>query len=143
MTAEEYYNQLREDRAQEWARLLKNGRHPTWEEIAGALFCVGLEPASDAARYVARRVLPKGHPDRISAPRGNNGKLRSDRPDDASLALLYNFDLQGLRALRKFPKAYAKAHEGAKPAEVARRGIAEEFNAPEETIRIIRKKRGR
>lgn len=140
VTPEEYQRQLREDRAKEWTRLRENGRHPTWQEMLGALWVVGLDPATDVAEYVVRRFLPKGHPLRIKVPRGNQGGPRRETLDDDSLLWFYQRKLEDMQGLKHDdPKKFAKVY-GCAPAAAARLEVAADQKVPKERIRRLAKK---
>ena len=138
MTPEEFYRQLRDEF---WIPRLANadkGKHPPPNEIAGAIYELGIEAKSAAAAYVAQIIAGE-----IKRPKGNDGTQRSVRPDDSSLRLLYKIDLEDLQILRKTnPGKYAKLHGVSRPSAVAQKRLAKQFSIGEDTVRKAVHRRG-
>jgi hypothetical protein len=138
VTPEEFYRQLREEY---WTPVLANvkkGKHPPINEMAGAIFELGIEPKTPAAAYIAGCVAGD-----FKRPPGNDGSSRSIRPDNFSLRILYKFELAELQDLRaKDPKKYASDHGKSAPNVIARKRIAKEYSIGEDTVRKAVHKRG-
>ncbi len=139
MTREEYYRQLKEERDAEWARLfamIESGKHPTSPELADTVFRYGLESASPAAIYVAKRMVGE-----IKAPHASTRRPRKPIPDDYSLRWFYQMELYDLQLLRKTDrKEYLRTHQGTRPSDAARQIVAERFGVGEERIRKASKR---
>jgi hypothetical protein len=122
----------------EWARLLamvEGGKHPSEIELADALFQYGIVPVSDAAQYVARRLVGD-----VKAPK-KKGRKSKPRPDDFSLRWLYQMDLAGLQDLkRNSPARYAEQHQGEPPHKVATDRLVKRFELNPRDIERLRKK---
>lgn len=143
MTPEEYYRELKETRDKVWAHLLAEaakGKHATKETIAQVVFDLGLDSASPAAEYVARRLAGD-----IRVPRGNPGHRRKAVPDDDWLRWLYRFELEDLQILyksdrKKYEATYGKRHDPAlPPAKLAMQKIAKEHGVSLERMRKLSK----
>jgi hypothetical protein len=138
MTPEEFYRQLRDEY---WSPVLANvkkGKHPPLDEMAGAIFELGVEAKSPAAEYVAKFIVGE-----IKRGRGNDGSQRSVRPSDSSLRVLYKFELAELQDLRaRDPKKYASDYGKSAPSVIALKHVANEFAIGPETVRKAVHKRG-
>lgn len=138
MTPEEFYAQLREEF---WIPVLADaarGKHRPPDELAGAIYELGLEPKSMPAGYVAKLIAGE-----IRRRQGNDGTPRSVRPNDFSLRLLYKIDLEDLQILKKDnPKQYARLHAKDQPAIVARKRLAKQYAMGEDVVRKIVNSRG-
>jgi len=141
MTPEEYLEEQKREGEKEWSRLeamVKSGRHPTMHELAAAIFRYGLEPVTDAAHYVAGRMVED-----IKAPRGNSGGPRRNTIDDYSLRLLYKIELEELQIFRKSnPREFRNLYDKRTPSKVACQHIARQFNVGQERIRKLPKQSG-
>lgn len=105
MTPEEYYRELHQKRDELWERLLadaEKGKHLPKEALAQVIFEFGLESATPAAVYVAKRVARE-----IKMPRGNVRGPRKETPSEEWLRWFYAFELEELELLKKTdPKKY-------------------------------------
>lgn len=135
---ERYLRQRKVEGDKEWARLLAmvdSGQHPSNVEVADALFQYGLEPASEAARFVARRTV------RDIDPPEKRGRKKMPTPDEASLRWLYREELSQLQALcDEDPATYAEKHHGMAPHEVAVQHVASLFQMNPRVMERLRKK---
>ncbi|MDP9202716.1 MAG: hypothetical protein M3P26_12395 [Gemmatimonadota bacterium] len=132
MTPDEYY---RQERDRVWKLHLAGvteGRHPSLEEIAGAIYELGLEPHSPAARYIGMRLIGD-----LKVPRGNSGRPRKKKgPDKEWMRWLYDRHLEDLQILlASDEKAYRKKHFKTAPHDVAIQLLADEYSLEADTVR--------
>jgi len=140
MTPEEYFRQRKEEGDREWARLLamaECGEQPSNAAVADALFQYGLEPASEAARFVALRMVGE------IPPPETRGRKPKRRPDDESLRWLYQRNLETLQALQESNRTkYSEEHGSAPPYQVATEKLAKEWGVGVRVIEKLRKDSG-
>jgi hypothetical protein len=112
---------LAEQRRARWDEILKGvkeGRHPTQNQLAYAISRCGIEPHSDAAKYVIGRL--NGN---ISRPKGRP-KFDNRQPDWV-IRLQYQSERLYLTALRdQRPQEYRRTYKNAQPAVEAKRAMA-------------------
>lgn len=139
MNRKEYLAERTREGERKWSELLgmvAAGTHPTMNQLAAAIAAYGLEPVSEAALYIANRMIGA-----IKTPPGK--RKNENRIDDASVLILYRIELEDMQILKQTnPRAFKKNYGECSPAEAARLAISKKFAVGVERIRKLSKRGG-